>query len=376
MSRRVVLGAWTMGFPEGGGHLWAYLNWALGLRAAGCEVVWLEPADPATTAADLTESVAGLRGRLAPFGLDDAVAVCSSTEVPLTPGAGGALVLDDISDADLLLNFVYSLPCNVVGRFSRTVLVDIDPGLLQVWMAEGSLAVAPHDRYLTTGETVGTPEARFPDAGLRWEHVPPPVALDAWSAEPADESSPFTTVSGWWDRWVQFEGEVFSNSKRDSYLEIRDLPSVTSAPLELALSLHPVEDAAERADLERRGWSVRQAEEVAGTADAYRRYIAASRGEFSCAKPSCMRLRNGWISDRTVCYLASGRPAVVQDTGPSRWLPYDDGVFRFATMDQAAAALEAVQADYAHHSRRARELAEECFDSRDVAGRALEFALN
>jgi hypothetical protein len=89
-----------------------------------------------------------------------------------------------------------------------------------------------------------------------------------------------------------------------------------------------------------------------------------------------MRLRNGWISDRTVCYLASGRPAVVQDTGPSQWLPDDEGVFRFATIDQAAAALDAVQADYARHSLRARELAEERFDARRVAGRALEFALN
>ncbi|NUR56742.1 MAG: hypothetical protein HOQ29_20055 [Acidobacteria bacterium] len=108
--------------------------------------------------------------------------------------------------------------------------------------------------------------------------------------------------------------------------------------------------------------------------ETYRSYIQASRGEFSCAKPSCMALQNAWISDRTLCYLASGKPVVVQDTGPSAWLPSGDGMFRFTTLEEAAAAFEAINANYMRHCRSARELAA-CCDAADVAGRILDESL-
>lgn len=113
---------------------------------------------------------------------------------------------------------------------------------------------------------------------------------------------------------------------------------------------------------ERRGWRVRRSQEVARTPAMYHAYIQQSRGEFSAAKPSCMRFRNAWVSDRTLCYLASGKPAVVQDTGPSAFLPNGEGLFRFTTVGEAAAALEAVNADYERHCRAARALAETWFD--------------
>jgi glycosyltransferase involved in cell wall biosynthesis len=120
---------------------------------------------------------------------------------------------------------------------------------------------------------------------------------------------------------------------------------------------------------------VRSAESVAATPSDYQEYIASSAGEFSCAKPSCTRLANAWVSNRTLCYLASGKPAVVQDTGPSELLPDDGAVFRFTTIDEAAAALEAVDSDYERHSALARRLAEERFDATVVCGRLLERAL-
>src|SRR5207244_13360308 len=120
--------------------------------------------------------------------------------------------------------------------------------------------------------------------------------------------------------------------------------------------------------------TIRPSWEVSRTPEAYRTYIQQSKGEFSCAKPSCMLLQNAWISDRTLCYLASGKPAVVQHTGASRFLPDAEGLFRFRTVEEAARALSAVESDYEHHSRLARELAEE-FDSRQVVARVLERAL-
>src|SRR5437667_6316197 len=100
----------------------------------------------------------------------------------------------------------------------------------------------------------------------------------------------------------------------------------------------------------------------------YRGYIQRSRGEFSCAKPSYIKQQTGWVSDRTVCYLASGKPVVVQDTGPSALLPNGEGMFRFSTVEQAAEALEAINVDYEKHCRAARQVAETFFDARRVVG--------
>ena len=127
--------------------------------------------------------------------------------------------------------------------------------------------------------------------------------------------------------------------------------------------------------LESHGWRVHHARDVAGTPEMYQDYIQRSRGEFSCAKPSCMKFQNGWVSDRTLCYMASGKPAVVQDTGPSSALPNGLGMFRFSTMEEAADAIEKVNADYVKHCRAARELAEAYFDATTIARRILEMSL-
>ena len=127
--------------------------------------------------------------------------------------------------------------------------------------------------------------------------------------------------------------------------------------------------------MENHGWRIRPSREVAGTPDSYQEYIQSARGEFSCAKPSCMRFQNAWVSDRTVCYLASGKRAVVQNTGPSGYLPNGEGLFRFSTLEEASAALEAVNADYPRHCRAARALAETHFDARKVIARILAVAL-
>lgn len=375
MSVTVALRAATLDYPQGGGHLWVYLNWALGLRAVGCRVIWLEEADAGLSRRGLCEALAVLRARLAPHGLGDAIAVhdrAGGDAAP--PDAEGVLALEAVDEADLLLDIGYSAPARLVRRFPRTALVDIDPGLLQLWLEAGSLEMAPHHVYFTIGETVGTPEARFPDAGLVWHHTPPPVFLPAWPVLPADPAAPYTTVSHWWDEWLVVDGVAFDNSKRAGFAPFLDLPPRARSPLELALDLPP-DDGGERAELRRRGWRVAEAWQACGTPDLYRRYIQRSRGELSCTKPSCLVLANAWVSDRTLCYLASGRPAIVQHTGASRLLPDADGLFRFRTLDEALAALEAVEGDHEAQSRRARELVEVHFDAERVVTGVLERAL-
>ena len=379
MSRTICLSAKTLTYPQGGGHLWVYLNWALGLRALGCRVIWLEAASPATPVAGLQNYVAGLKSRLQRYGLAESVALCSWSDTPLPAGATeNCLDLDAAAEADLLLNLQYGVHPEVIARFRRSALLDIDPGLLQVWMSKGQIRVAPHDAYFSIGETVGQPGARFPDLGLPWQYTPPCVALDWWPVRPAGEDAPFTTISHWFgDEWMEDDtGEVYANDKRVGFLPYLDLPRHTSRPLELALCLADTEeDRSDRDALLDRRWRVRDAYAVAATPWDYQNYIQSARGEFSCVKPSCIRLENAWISDRTLCFLASGKPVVVQHTGPSRFLPDAAGLFRFRDLAEAAEYLEIAASDYERQSRLARALAEEHFDAPKVAGRVLERAL-
>ena len=386
MARTIWLGATTLGYPRGGGHLWIYLNWALSLRAAGCDVVWLEAVNPNWPAADVRRLVDDLRGRLDPYGLGDSIAFCSDEPEPIPTGADeGCLPLEAAREADLLLSMGYLAFAEGRRLFRRTALLDIDPGLTQVWASEGKWDLSGFDVYFTVGETVGTPDASFPSGGLEWRHVPPPVALDWWPVAPTPAGAPFTTVSHWSTskEWFVFGDESFANDKRSGFLPLLDLPGRTSQPLELALGLAAdgelrlePDEAEEKELLESLGWRVVHSQAVAATPSDYQGYIRGSKGEFSGAKPSCLRLQNAWISDRTVCYLASGKPAVVQYTGPSRLLPDADGLFRFRDVDEAARALEAVAADYERQCRIARRLAEELFDGRAAATRLLEDALD
>ena len=387
MSLTVCLApADTIGYPQGAGHLWVYLQWALALRAAGFRVIWLEgiDRDGGDTRAghprrwrngDVRERVAALRARLESFGFTDTLALCSMNDEPLPRDlTEGCLDVDTAAGADLLLNLWHSLPAPVVRRFRRSAFVDTDPGTLQIWMTRGDIRLAPHDIYFTIGETVGTPAARCPDGGRRWHYTPPPVFLPAWPLAPAVDSAPYTTVSHWWGSTSEFRGQTINEEKSVSFLQYEGLPSRTPVSLELSLCLAEHFEHW-RSRLEPLGWKVRDAWEVSGTPEAYRTYIQSSRGEFSCAKPAYATLASAWVSDRTLCYLASGKPAVVQHTGPSRFLPEADGMFRFRTMSEAVCAFAAIEADYERHSRRARALAEEHFDAGRVVRRVLERAL-
>ena len=373
----------VVGFPEGGGHFWVYMQYAQGLRRLGCDVYWMEHFRRSDDEKRDAAALATFRARMQRFGLGGKLILYVSQErdvAPLPPSAYLGITQAEaeatFAQADLLLNFHYAINPALLARFRRTALVDIDPGLLQFWISRGQLAVPRHDCYVTTGETVGTSGARFPDCGVRWIHVPSPVCLEHWPYRFASGAEAFTTVSTWSaDTWVVDGQEAYENTKRVSFLQFAELPRLTRQPLELALFLRTKEDLAERRLLQNHGWRIRRSRAVAGSPESYQTYIQGSRGELSCAKPSCMKFQNAWISDRTLCYLASGKPAVVQSTGPSSFLPNGEGMFRFTTLREAADALEAVNADYERHSRAARQIAEAHFDAKQVLGRVLSYAL-
>ncbi|HEY8965063.1 MAG TPA: hypothetical protein VIM58_01385, partial [Candidatus Methylacidiphilales bacterium] len=260
----VCLVAQTLSYIQGGGHFWVYLNWVLGLRANGVEVGWVETVDPKLCAPgsedDLAARVAHLRAFLKPHGLDGAILLLPLEGATLpAPLAPLELTADRAAAADLLLNFRYGLPAAVLGLFRRTALIDIDPGLLQVWVAGGQIHLPHHDVYFTTGENLGAPGGIVPDLGLEWNPIHPCVALDLWDpAPPPVADAPFTTVSHWQahEYVIEPSGYWYDNSKRAGFLPYFGLPRLCSRPLELALCLSDTDpgDLADREALLANGW--------------------------------------------------------------------------------------------------------------------------
>jgi len=359
--------------PDGGGHFWVYMQYAQGLRRLGCDVYWLEQFRPPASGDSAQEAalLSPFLERMKRFGLEGKTLLYAKAGNDFRfVGCEWPDVERVLKRADLLLNFHYAIDPRLLGCARRTALVDIDPGLLQFWISTGQLNVPAHDCYLTTGETVGTPSARFSDCGLQWHRIRPPVCLDLWPFTYDPHAEAFTTVSSWsttdWLKVTENGKTVLrENTKRVAFLQFESLPRHTSQPLELALYTD-ARDAQDLACLTRSGWRVRHSRDVAGSPEAYRSYVQRSRGEFSCAKASCMDFQNAWVSDRTVCYLASGKPVVVQDTGPSSCLVNGEGMFRFSSVDEAARALDAINSDYGRHCRAARDLAETQFDAKRI----------
>lgn len=369
MSLNVVLAARTLHYPAGGGHFWVYLNWALSFAAAGCKVYWLETFQRNTSPEQREAQLQLLKIRLLPYGFEHVFACVEEDENTDL----GDLLPDS---KDLIIDINYKIPASVVRLFRRSILIDLDPGLNQVWLSKGHMHFVPHDIFFTIGETVGKPGAFFPDGGLSWHYTPPPVYLPAWPVKRTVSSAPFTTVTQWWGGWIRLGERKFYNSKRAGFMPYVELPRHTSQILELAIHL-TAKDADER-DRELftgHGWRLKNSNEVASTAEDYHTYIQNSLGEFSCVKPSCIYLQNAWISDRTICYLASGKPAIMEHTGPSSFIPDAEGIFRFRNFTEAVQALEKTVADYENQSRLARALAEEFFDGQKIAKNILQFAL-
>lgn len=411
MSVVVISPSNVVTFPEGGGHFWVYMQYVQGLRQLGCEVYWLERFQSSGDPRRDDRMLSTFYKRMENYGLAKKVILYSVQNSTSDDdnrykyiGVQRSEVQTIFRQADLLLNFFYSIEPTLLSCFRRSALVDIDPGLLQFWINVRQLVVPLHDYYFTTGETVGTREAKFPDCGLNWVRIQPPVCLEMWPYVYTPKSEAFTTVSGWWGNggkgeWITDGQDIFyENNKRVSFMQFVELPRLSDQVIELALCLgegdvednqthaeqngqntNPVGDvtdyegdAEDQKVLENYGWRVRHAYKVAGSPEAYQIYIQLSRGEFSCAKPSCMKFQNAWISDRTLCYLASGKPVVIQHTGPSSFLPNGEGIFRFSTPSEAVDALAMINANYEKHCRAARAIVETYFDAKQI----LEYVLN
>jgi hypothetical protein len=250
--------------------------------------------------------------------------------------------------------------------------LDIDPGFGQMWLALGLHDMfAGHDAYVTIGERIGAPDCTVPACGLDWITTPQPVVLEHWPASPPPESAPFTSVASWRGPFapIEYEGVTYGLRVHE-FRRFAALPRRSSQEFEVALDIHEAETP-DIEMLDANGW--RRTDPAIAAADpwAYRDYVRRSKAELMIAKGMYVHSRSGWISDRSICYLAAGRPVVAQETGFSELYPSGAGLLSFDDVDAAAAAVEEVSGDLTRHSAAARELAAAHFDSDHVLRRLL-----
>lgn len=363
-----VVGAALANKPGNAGAAWTRLSWLLGLARLGFDVHLVEELAPGddgagerwfasvTAAFDLAERSTLLR----PDG---------TSAAGLSPAQLGDLA----SEAALLVNISGHLRRPELTRPPAVrVYVDLDPGYTQAWSDDGVLDLGAHDHWYSVGELVGTPWCPLPTGGRRWRPIRQPVVLDDWPVQPDPGTERFTTVGAWRGPFGTLEhGGHRAAGKVHEFRRFVDLPTAAPGVFELALDIHAA-DHQDRALLEGHGWHLADPQEVAGDPAAFRRYVQASSAEASVAQGVYVALSTGWFGDRSVRYLASGRPALLQDTGFSRTLPVGEGVVAFTTLEEAVAGARSILDDHGRHAAAARRLAEDHFASDIVLGRLCE----
>jgi hypothetical protein len=362
---RIAVSGMLAGVPGQGGASWAVLQYVLGLRRLGHDVVFVEPVGRLGGA---TERY--FRRVTDAYGLQAAALV--DTRTGATAGLSRRALLARLQGADLLLNLSGLLADEeLLAAVALRAYVDVDPGFTQLWAAEGiDLGLDRHDRFVTIGTEIGRDGCPVPTGGRRWIPTVQPIVLDHWPVADAVVHDAATTVGHWRSYGSLEYGGVHYGQKAHAVRALLDLPACTDTPVAPALAIHPG-DHADRTALRRHGWRLLDPAAVAATPADYRAFVQGSWGELGLAKSGYVAAACGWFSDRSICYIASGRPVVAQDTGFGAWLQNGEGVLAFRTVAEAAAALDAVRADYAHHRRAARGLAEEHFDSDRVLTRLL-----
>ena len=369
------------------GVAWQALHYLEGFRRLGFEVFYVEDTDDwpydaeRNTVTDDERYTTQYIGRMMAWmdmadrwayrsPVNDAVLGPLADRIPTLFREAEALI--NVTGSTVLRDEYLQIPVRIY--------LETDPVLPEILVAQKDQymidLLAAHTHHFTFGENLGAADCGVPVERFAYRATRQPIVLDWWN-EPRGGAPPaaarFTTVSNWKQsgKDVEWGGEVYSWSKHHEFLKFLDVPGRSGESFELALACNDP-DAIQL--LERHGWVVRDALVLSRDILPYREYIRGSRGEFTVAKDQNIRLRSGWFSDRSACYLAAGRPVITQETGFSKWLPTGKGLFAFTTMPDVLAALSLIAGDYEGHCRAAREVAAEYFGAELVLGRLCQEA--
>lgn len=405
------------------------MHYLEGFRRLGCEIYYVEdtaewPYDPQLNSVtdDPSYTVAYISCLMERFGLADHWSYCcpiitgeprsdgtiwfpSSRRLSRVFGLSESQTAEVFHTADVLVNLTGSTRLREDHlTIPVRVYLETDPVMPQIEVAKANQRyidrLGAHTHHLTFGENFGAPDCRVPLERFAYHPTRQPVILDWWTPppalrpfkEPPCSEQRFTTVASWrqTEKDIEWKGETYTWSKHQEFMRLLDLPSQTTQQLELALALKENpgdqrqhwtlpydmalygEDAKAIQLLTAHGWRIINATPISRELRRYQDYILRSRGEFTVAKDQNVRMRSGWFSDRSACYLAAGRPVITQDTGFSSVLPTGEGLFPFNTMEDILAAFDAINSDYERHSRAARAIAEEYFRAETVLKKVLD----
>ena len=369
----VVLGIMGCLPVAGTGVAWNTIQHLVGLRRLGYDVYYVEatgvwPFNAVTD--DCTFPVTYISTLLSRFGFQDKWAYVASHSDNRSYGLSELQVKDLYARADAIVNlFGGTILRDEQMICPIRIYLETDPVVHQLRIASGEQKyidlIGAHTALFTWGANYGQPDCRVPVAPFTYHPTRSPVVCEYWET-PCNPAARYFTTVGHWDQSVkdlEYNGERYSWSKHREFLKVLELPSRLEQEFSLALA---IDDPAAVQMLEGYGWRVEDAYAASKTLESYRDYIWGSRGEFTVAKDMNVRLRSGWFSERSACYLAAGKPVVTQETGFSKSLPTGLGLHAFRTLEDIPPAIDAINSDYEKHSRAAKEIAAEYFDAQTV----------
>jgi hypothetical protein len=383
LPRRIVV-VGTLASDPYAGMAWMHMQIVVGLRRLGHDVYYFEttsawPYDPVrqTRVADSEYSLAYLARVADSFGLGDRWAYRRSYGDKAWFGLDRAHAEGLLAEADLVLNVAGATRLAEEGlKVGRLIYFGTDPVYHEIAVSNGDenirTLIEEHNEIVTYGENIGSLDCPVPPFDQLRARTRQPILLDLW-ADGAPTNPSFTTVCNWRQdgRDIDFQGETYYWSKHHEFLKFLDLPRRVHPPLELAMGFASLDDNVQPL-LRGHGWRLVDAHQFTTDPWPYREYVRCSTAEFTVAKDQNVRLRSGWFSERSACYLAAGRPVIAQDTAFGKFLPTGEGLFAFNTLDEILAAFEAICSDYQRHSRAARGIAEECFRAETVLAKLLD----
>jgi glycosyltransferase involved in cell wall biosynthesis len=282
-------------------------------------------------------------------------------------------ILERTNQSAFILNVMGFLDDEeILGSAPKRVFLDIDPGFGQMWCDLGLADLfRRHDAFVTIGENIGRADCEIPMCGLDWITTPQPIVLDYWQPQTQGQGNLFTSIASWRGPFgpIEYNGKTYGLRVHE-FRKFVELPRLTNRPFEVAMDIHSAE-VGDIKLLAKNKWSLANPKEVARYLGAYRDYIQNSKAEFMVAKNMYVATNSGWFSDRSICYLASGKPVLAQDTGFGRHYPTGEGLLAFTNLEEAVEGVKKIDRDYQRHSKAARAIAEEYFDSDKVLSNLL-----
>jgi hypothetical protein len=388
MKRKRIVVMGFMGSMPIAGVIWQHVHYIVGLQRLGHDVYYVEdsarlPYNPQTfeVGEDYTYAAQVLARLANEFGFKDRWGFCARY-LPDNSTAGLRLtrIRQLYLEADAILNICGTQEFNHDLRRSNSILyIESDPAVEQIKVDKRIRStieyLKAHRALFTFGENIGTDRFPVPLHKLRWLPTRQPVVTDLWKTGRVPAATAvFTSVANWSTsglKDIEWRGEKYLWSKSREFLRFIAAPKKVDEPMELATD---IKDQRTRDKFVQNGWRLRGPHEMSVDYWQYRDYIRRSKGEFTVAKDQYVRLRTGWFSDRSACYLAAGRPVITQQTGFTDHYGGEGGLFAFRSLGEIVEAVREVKADYRKHSRAARAVACETFEAQKVVGEILDRA--